>query len=516
MKRMRWNLHRLGAAAALAVLLCLVAQSASAAPGDVINCSEPYNISNSEGYVSIDPLLLSDPSGRVHLFWGERLIGQPDAIGGAPDSLMYAYWDGNRWSIPVDIFMSPPQNPNRRIAGIRGVIDDQGVIHLVWIGPDGLLFYGSSHVAEASSARGWQKPFVIVNDHNGIQYAAGVAFESPQTVHIAYGRAEAGASQTLEYIRSDDGGDTWSEPSALYLFPGLDRGASNVRVTVGAPGKVYVTWTEYDSSGNGQAVYFVRSHDGGVTWDWPVMLDERDADDYERDWTNLVQLDENTLMAFWEGGFRAYPQAQYSEDGGATWSEPIDTLYWLIADNGAAEFLRDSEGGLHLFIVRRIREGYPEKCDQFPGCVDDGNAIWHSVWEGETDWREPRPLLFSRDNYVAVATERGRFVHLAFFAYAGENPFEIGVMRCEISDVEALEPMPLPLQQPIAEVIEMPVPTAEPFATATPPTAPAFMDAEVATETTTNSGPGSMLLFSGLPVLGLVMVIFMVSALRHG
>ena len=469
----------------------------------------------SPGFVSVDPLMLADSAGGVHLFWAERLMGAPNALGGSPDSMMYAKWDGASWSKPIDIHISPPEMANPRIAGIRGVIDDSGVIHLVWMGPDGLLNYSSAPAEGAGSAQSWSKAYEFVDDHNGIQYAAGLAYQQPDTVHVAYGRARENLSQTLEYVRSFDGGLSWAQPEVIYYFPGIDRGASNVRVTIDAPDSVYVTWTEFDASGNGQAVYFMRSLDGGDTWDRPVMLDEREEDDYERDWMNLVSLDDGRLMAFWEGGFRAYPQAQYSEDGGVTWSEPIDTLYWLIADNGPAEFLRDSADRLHLFIVRRIREGYPEKCDLFPDCVNDGNAIWHSTWEGGTTWREPRPLEFTSDNYAAVAMELGKYVHVAYFGYSGDDPFEIRVMRCEIPDVEALQPQPLPVQQSISEAVALPVPTAEPIATVAPTATPIFLGAAAANEPAPNSGPGSMLLFSGLPVLGIVTAVVTISAVRN-
>jgi len=58
--------------------------------GDIVNCSIPFNISNSDSYLSLDPFLLNDPAGRVHLFWGEKL---PGTSGQIPDTIMYAVWD---------------------------------------------------------------------------------------------------------------------------------------------------------------------------------------------------------------------------------------------------------------------------------------------------------------------------------------------------------------------------------------------------------------------------------------
>lgn len=445
--------NRLWLVALLAGLLAVLAPAAvQAAPGDVGQCSVPFNISNSPGYTSADPFLLADPAGTVHLFWAEKVTGEADTPPMIPDAVMYATWDGEAWSEPVDIFLSPGDMANRRIGAPQAVLDEQGVIHLVWIGPDFTLYYSSAHAAEAGSARAWRKPVLLASDQSGTQFSAAIAYEAPQTLHLAYASGSGGAAlgdqrtnRAISYIRSDDGGATWSEPFDIFTFSDPNRGGSNVRMITGEPGQVYTSWTEWDLSGNGQAVYFARSLDSGLTWDRPVLLDEREELDYERDWTNLAVLDEQRLVALWEGGFRAYPQTQYSTDGGVTWGEPIDTFYWLIADNGFAQFAQDSAGRTHVFLLRRIREGFEEKCNLFPGCTNTGAAIWHSVWEAETRWREPAPLLFSEDNYLSVATNGGNQLALAWSAIL--DP-EIKVMHCQVEGAAAVAAAPLPTRTP--------------------------------------------------------------------
>src|SRR5690606_34340805 len=113
------------------------------------------NMSNSDGFVSADPFLLADPSGAVHLFWAERLTGEAGAIPNVPDTLMYSRWQQGEWSKPNDIFISPPSNFNRKISSIRGRIDEDGFIHLIWIGPDSTFFYSAAYADAAASARAW-------------------------------------------------------------------------------------------------------------------------------------------------------------------------------------------------------------------------------------------------------------------------------------------------------------------------------------------------------------------------
>lgn len=402
-----------------------------AAEGDVVDCTPTENVSQTEGFSSADPYLVADPTGVIHLFWAERVTGEANSIPNVPDAVMYSVWNGERWSPPTDLFLSPYDHFNRRTTGLRAVIDESRTIHLLWQGPDNLLFYSSVHADDARSARLWQEPQVLATDEAGSQYSAYLTYEAPNTLHVAYGRGIADTeNRSVVSIRSTDNGQTWSEPIEIYRMPALGRGPSNVRLLAGSSTRLYATWTEWDQSGNGQAIYFARSQDSGLTWEQPVRLAERQGAEYERDWVSLATLGDDELVAFWEGGFRAYRQAQYSDDGGVTWSEPIDTLDWLIADNGFAEFIEDSAGRLHLFVSQRVREGNLDK--------GEGNAIWHTVWEGDKKWREPvRADPDNSANYIAVALSKGNEVHIASFS---NSILEIFTLRCTIEGAPAVVP----------------------------------------------------------------------------
>ncbi|MFO7537300.1 MAG: sialidase family protein [Chloroflexota bacterium] len=473
---MKWFISRLGSKGSveltktlvhllLAAIILLAGLAGSevvgAAPGSVTSCSSPINISNSPGFTSADPFVLADPTGTVHLFWAEKATGQPNESPNIPDTVMYSSWNGRNWSEPVDIFISPPENFNRKIAGIRGVLDDKGRIHLVWMGPDDMFFYGSVYAADAGNAQAWHGPELLADDQTGTQYSVGITYQAPDTLHIIYGSDPANsANRVVSYIRSLDNGQTWSTPTELHAFPDPQRGASNTRIHTDPfhPERVYATWTEWDETGNGQVIYFARSLNRGDTWAPPVPLAIRVGNEYQRDWTNLVALDEDQLMVFWSGGFRAYPQSQYSYDGGVTWTDAIDTLYWLIADNGYAEFIRDHEDRLHLFITRRVREGYGYKCENIPECSGEGNAIWHSVWQGGTSWSEPEPVGgFQYGNFISLAHDGGNKIFLAWFRY---EVFDIQVMGCQLEDVEPVLAMPLP--SPTLEPLTFIEPTLEP------------------------------------------------------
>lgn len=498
------------------------------APGDVINCSPPLNLSNSEDYASQDPFLLADPAGVAHLFWVERITDIPGSS--HPNAIMYTVWNGTTWSEPVDIFLSPPDIPNPRVQYPRAVLDNQGIIHLAWVGPEGTFFYSSAPAAEAGYASAWQQPLLLASDQTGMEYSFDLAYEPPQTLHIVYGKGPAllNVLRSVVYIQSVDGGSTWSEPVDLYNFTDPERGASTIRVLVDEP-NIYTTWTEWDTTGNGQAIYFARSLDDGATWDYPVVLAERSGTEYERDWTNPMVLDKDQLIVMWEGGHRAYPQAQYSYDGGVTWGDPIDTFYWLIADNGFAKLMWDHTGRLHTFLVRRIREGNGDKC-RFPGCRfawsrNSTNTLWHSTWEGGQRWQEPKPVGNFGEGYVGkndiwdiggsfttVAFVNGNQVVTAWFNFTDQ---ELAVMNCELEGVPPITPQPWPTATPLPTIT--PVPTAAAITVSsneTPQLTPRTLSKDIVIPSTTDSNPGQPIWFSILPSLVIIIIIITVKQLR--
>lgn len=401
------------------------------------------NLSNTP-VSSVDPFLLADRTGMAHLFWSEDVGGRV-VMGGttAGNTIMYARWDGISWSQPNDILLSPASETALYDPSAwqpEGIIDDYGIIHLIWLGnyPD-KLYYSYAPADQALNAQAWATPIMLAEDATGTQYVIDIEYlPATDTLHVVYGRGHweeqyAGNDpRAITYIYSLDGGQSWSEPVDIAFTPDPQRGYSNVRLLAVPEERLFVSWTEWDQSGNGQAVWVARSLDNGRTWDAPVKLAQRAEGEYERDWTKLVWLGGDHLLATWEGGYRAYRHFMYSDDAGQTWSEPLDTFYWLIGENGFVEFARDGADNLHLFIAQRIREGTVGRLGDL--------GIWHSTWQGGREWSDtqlvggpngmvnPRAVIVS-GNYLVVAW---------YDNVVGEILALTGVLK----DVPHLPPMP--------------------------------------------------------------------------
>ena len=333
---------------------------------------------------STDPFLLSDPAGFVHLFWGEKKSDQPT---NNPDTLMYTRWDGINWSEPVDIFFSPEEHGNQIVQYPHAVIDGNGIIHLIWLTqpnfPNYALFYSSVPSNDASFSSAWQPVTVLAEDLTGTNYSIDIKADESENIHIVYSRVPGGDNakelRAVSYIKYD-GGSTWTDPVDIHSIPDPKRGASNNRLLADKDGNLFTTWSEWDQSGNGQAIYFTKSMDNGLSWENAKILTERVGSEYERDWNSIALIDDEQLVSIWEGGWRAYRNAMYSYDNGFTWTEPVDAFPGIIGENGFIEFARDSNGTLHMFFANRTREG---------NTLKTGEGLWHSIWVGNEIWSEP-------------------------------------------------------------------------------------------------------------------------------
>ena len=474
------------------------------AQADEITWSRVINISNSPDFTSTDPFLLADPAGKAHLFWAEKVSNDP---GNQPDTIMYAYWDGVTWSSPIDIVFSPPATGNLLTIYPHAILDDIGQIHLFWIEqpnyPNYTLFHSYAFASQAYSARAWSPAQVITEDLTGTKYSIDVAARPNGEIHLLHARVRQGFSppedRAVAYLRSDDRGLSWTEPVDIWSIPDTESGASDTRLLLADPGKVYATWTEWDGTGNGQAVHFARSLDNGLTWDRPVRLSERVGDEYERDWARLASLGDDQLVVMWEGGYRAYRHAMYSNDGGVTWSKPIDTFPWLIGENGFVEFAYDSNGRLHLFIAQRVREGYTERGSRM--------GLWHSIWEGGTRWREP--VYVSQGGGAEnmtnpkVAIIQGNKIVAAWY---GSHIYEIMVMTGTITSANYLQAITRDTPRTSVQPTPQPIVTLQPSDTVIVPT-PILFDTSMPSNTAMS--PASYVLFGSLPVLLIVVSIFL-------
>lgn len=365
--------------------------------------SDFVNISNTPT-ASTFPCVAADIAGNIHALWSEDVGGKTKNLlfnhDGSPqltsqgnqinyltdtgNTLYYSRWNGQTWLEPVDIQI----NPFGKIQYPEAIVDAHGVLHVVWAstqGSDTKLFYSSAFAGQAESARAWSRPVELADPILFALYPVDISVDVKGGLHVLY--SKLGLNPGAYIINSFDGGNTWSTPIQLYITSdenGVQEGVSNIRLVADKKGRLHATWTRYDVSGNGRAIFYSQSRDQGKSWTEPFEVATWQPGWYEVDWLN-VGIVEDEIHLVWEGSSPVAAQVErISHDGGLIWGESNFFLPNIVGENGFADLVTDSDNQLHLLVVKR------------GDAASLSNGIWYTTWE-EGHWQDPI-LLGTTDN----------------------------------------------------------------------------------------------------------------------
>lgn len=283
----------------------------------------PANLSRS-GATSA-PQIAVDNGGRYHVLW-------QDAI----DGFAYSFGDGTIWSPPGVV--EAPFSTRRFLAEDEQKLptprfnpwivgDRDGYIHAFWSdsheeGPP-ILYHSAAPAGRLADFDAWSPREQI--DTGVVQLDA--ALDNAGNLHVAYIRAqEDGNRQAGIYYNRRDPSGGWSGAVPLYIsryLRAVDRAVGNVQVLTTPEGLVLVGW---DDTGREQ-VGFIRSADGGRSWDAPQEIDRRglaDSQDAVGPGGLALGATPGALALTWRAGHEpGQICTQYfrsSTDGGLTWS----------------------------------------------------------------------------------------------------------------------------------------------------------------------------------------------------
>jgi hypothetical protein len=388
--RLTW-LGRIGLLGLCVIFLAIVSTTTRGhAQTGWIVVEPPYSLSNTETS-SVHATLVGDRTGLVHVFWCEDVGGYevtPQRRGGSGNTLMYAVWDGRKWSEPVDVYVSPQR---QNLTSPQADVDANGVLHVVWFEGADRLMYAQAHVLQAQFARHWAEPVELDANAGAVEDGADIVAGESGTLHVLYARGSRfrilEEPRAVFYVRSTDGGASWSEPTVLIEIPGQDYGASELRLYLDPAGRLHATWVEWNVEGYGQAVYYTRSLDQGETWQPIEIVDHKDPDKPSREsWRERIIVagdDVGHLFRFWFTAPPAHWYYQLSTDGGATWGPKSRLFVDLEGDQGPPTLAQDGAGRLHLFISLRTAAQSQIGTNIY--------GLWHGEWTGAT-WSPPELL----------------------------------------------------------------------------------------------------------------------------
>ncbi len=177
------------------------------------------------------------------------------------------------------------------------------------------------------------------------------------TLHLAvfYTGRDEGTLPGVYYLRSEDGGESWSDmvlvAESLYVRRATPE-KSHISLSAVEGGAIYLAWNE---PGTGRALWS-WSQDGGDTWS-PSRLVA--PDDPKASNAHLESLGDGRVLLLWEGTGTGDAPALYSSvspDGGSNWPQP-DAVLSLLNGGAAGLALQPHPAGGLLLAAGGVADG---------------------------------------------------------------------------------------------------------------------------------------------------------------
>ncbi|MCI0521507.1 MAG: glycoside hydrolase [Chloroflexi bacterium] len=292
--------------------------------------------------------VVADEDGRFHVFWSQQDTNAADQF---RTGVYYSRLDDDGWQVPVRVFSSP----DHRAGHPSVTIDDRGRLVAVWSSQvSGELYFSWADRAAANNPTEWADPMQLPSPRQAVASPV-IKMSATGTLNVAYA-VQMNEERGIYLIHSTDGGETWSQPVAVFDAVAADwRMVTRPALFVNEQ-NLYLTWERQSLPEDLGVIglYYARSSDGGKTWSLPeTVLDS------PLQWSELAGAADGTLYRLWQGVTNDIfgTWVGVSTDGGDTWALPAN-LARLGETMGPTSVVVDSIGRGHLVeIVDRQNEG---------------------------------------------------------------------------------------------------------------------------------------------------------------
>ena len=310
------------------------------------NSNVTYSRSIDNGRTWSTPIFLSNMTGG-NLTCPKNILCPKIAVSG---NYVYVVWmeitdfyhlrfrrsldNGQTWEQTSYVYLNPiPSGMNPDIAAW------EDSIHVVWqqtVAGGDAIYYSNS----TDNGLSWSSPRrITLDDDSGTMPCIEV---NTTNIHLVFHRWYFGglryAYETF-YLRSNDSGATWSNPTLLTPADGLDSAYSDMKVN---GNKIHIIIEDARDlmprpGGVAYQLYYFNSSDGGITWSPEQRLTYSSNDAMG----SSIDIQGNTINIVWanytfdvdDTGGPADIYYINSTDGGITWSENYKLTFALGNSN---------------------------------------------------------------------------------------------------------------------------------------------------------------------------------------
>ncbi len=217
------------------------------------------------------------------------------------------------------------------------------------------------------------------------------------------GSGHLGRNGRIDFIRSRDGGRTWAPPAIIVDSEVDDRnpayGVSSAGMLICAYYQQagYTSEGKYEPKPGDTSVGMTRSHDHGLTWDVPVVIDTHGFPGSP--FGRIVSLADGTiLMSIYTTqdveGYAAGAHLMRSHDDGLTWSAPE----LICAGRDETTLLVLPDGDL-LAAMRKTERSVQSLATSLSA---DGGKTWSEPIEITGSFQHPADLIMLDDTNVLL------------------------------------------------------------------------------------------------------------------
>lgn len=342
--------------------------------------SSPFEVSG-PGQFSWFPDIAVGPESSVHIIWGSGdTTINPDETKYSRDLLGYRGLVDGAWSESNDIVFTGAGADvytvrNSIISGLDGRIHI-----LVRMGTS--IYASSADWRDAWSARVWDRPVrvsgnddayyaTLVRDKNNTLHA----FWS-EAVRVYSGEYGCPNCSELFYRNSNDGGRSWSAIQNLSQTP---NGENRPHIQVDPRNRMHIVWDEgWDfraNAGAARAGVYRRSDDGGQTWTEPVYFTVNGEPVQQ---TTVAVTSQGNPFVVFRSARDGRVFFQQSDDGGKGWG-PLGEIPGVEArlstDSGLDIYAlaTDSRDHIHL-LMNGFLPG--------EASIYRSPSLYHLTWDG--------------------------------------------------------------------------------------------------------------------------------------